>query len=101
MRRPQEGHGSPTEGKHECKGCGSKTAHVELNQLEEIHLRKAKDILKGYNDTGYSNIPVTVTVFWSKRGSPYSENPGYSDIPLTGTVFGRPNIVTISGEACA
>ena len=45
-------------------------------------------------------IPATVTVFWSVKGSPYNENPGYSDIPLTVTLVGRPNTVTVSGEAC-
>ena len=41
-----------------------------------------------------------MTVFWSIKGSPYTENPRYRDIPLTVTLFGRPNTVTISGEAC-
>ena len=48
----------------------------------------------------YSDIPATVTVFGSIKGSPYTENPGYSDIPLTVTLFGCPNTVTVSGEAC-
>ena len=30
-----------------------------------------------------------------------TENPGYSDIPLTVTLFCRPNTVTVSGEACS
>ena len=42
-----------------------------------------------------------MTVFWSKKGFPYTENPGYSEILLTVTLFGRPNpAVTVSGEAC-
>ena len=41
-----------------------------------------------------------MTVFWSKKGSPYTENPCYCDIPLTVTLFARPNTVTVSGEAC-
>ena len=49
----------------------------------------------------YSDIPATVTVFWSIEGYPYTENPGYSDIQLTVTLFGRPNTVTVSGEACS
>ena len=53
-----------------------------------------------YSDTGYSDIPVRVTLIGSKKGSPCTENPGYSDIPLTVTLFGRPNTVTESGEAC-
>ena len=44
--------------------------------------------------------PVTVTVFWSINGSPYTENPGYSDILLTVTLFCHPNTVNVSGEAC-
>ena len=59
--------------------------------------------LPAYSDTGYSDIPATVTVFWSMKGSPFTENPGYSDIPLTVTLFCRPNppnAVTVSGEAC-
>ena len=39
----------------------------------------------------YSDIPATVTVFGSIKGSPYTENPGYSDIPLTVTLFDHPN----------
>ena len=35
-----------------------------------------------------------MTVFWSIKGSPYTDNLGYSDIPLTSTLFGRPNTVT-------
>ena len=50
-------------------------------------------------DNGYSDIPSTVTVLWSIKGSPHTENPGYSDIPLTATLFGLPNTVTVSGEA--
>ena len=34
-------------------------------------------------------------------GSDCTENPGYSDIPHTVTLFGRPNTVSVSGEACA
>ena len=30
---------------------------------------------------GYSDIPATVTVFGSIKGSPYTANPCYSDIP--------------------
>ena len=56
--------------------------------------------LPAYSDTSYSDIPVTLTVFWSKKGSSYTDNPGYSDIPLTVTLFGRPITVTVSGEAC-
>ena len=56
--------------------------------------------LPTYSDTGYSDIPATVTDFWSIKGSPYIENPGYSDILLTVTLLGRPNPVTVSGEAC-
>ena len=56
--------------------------------------------LPAYSDTGYSDIPATVTVFWSIKGSPHTENPGYSDIPHPVTLFGRPNTVTLSGEAC-
>ena len=52
--------------------------------------------LPAYSDTGYSDIPATMTVFWSKKGFPYTENPGYSEILLTVTLFGRPN--TVSGE---
>ena len=50
--------------------------------------------------------PVTLTFrlqwqfCWSKKGSPYTENPGYSDILLTVILFGRPNPVTVSREAC-
>ena len=51
--------------------------------------------------TGYSDILVRVTLFRSKKGSPYNENPGYSDIPLTVTLLSRPNTVTVSGEACS
>ena len=29
------------------------------------------------SDTGYSDILLTVTLFGSKKGSPYTENPGY------------------------
>ena len=47
----------------------------------------------------YSDIPATVTVFWSIKGSPFSEDPGYSDIPLTVILYGRPNTATVSGEA--
>ena len=70
------------------------------------HLRQSIYIkigtgLPAYSDIGFSDIPATVTVFWSKKGSPYTENPGYSDILLTLTVFGRPNPVTVSGEACS
>ena len=43
--------------------------------------------LPAHSDTGYSDIPVTVTVFWSKKGSPYTDNPGYSDILLTVTLY--------------
>ena len=35
-----------------------------------------------YSDTDYSVIPATVTIFWSLKGSPYTENPGNSDILL-------------------
>jgi len=56
--------------------------------------------LTAYSDTGYSDIPAIVTVFWSIKGSPYTENPGYSDILLTVTLIGHPNTVTVSGEAC-
>ena len=57
--------------------------------------------LPDYSDTGYSDIPATVTVFWSKKGFPYTENPCYSDSLLTVTLFGRSNpAVTVSGEAC-
>ena len=57
--------------------------------------------LPAYSVTGYSDIPATMTVFWSKKGFPYTENPGYSEILLTVTLFGRPNpAVTVSGEAC-
>ena len=56
--------------------------------------------LPGYSDTGYIDIPATVTLLWSIKGSPYTENPGYSDILLTVTLFGRPNTVTVIGEAC-
>ena len=56
--------------------------------------------LPACSDTGYSDIPATVTVFWSIKGSPHTENPGYSDIPLTVTLFVRPNTVTVSGEDC-
>ena len=44
--------------------------------------------------TAYSDILLTVTLFWSIKRFPYTENPGYSDM------FGRPNTVTVSGEAC-
>ena len=56
--------------------------------------------LPAYSDTRNSDIPATVTLFGSKKGSPFSENPGYSDILHTVTLFGRPNTVTVSGEAC-
>ena len=64
------------------------------------HPRYLNTGLPAYSDTGYSDIPATVTLFGSKKGSPYTENPGYSDIPATVTLFGRPNTVTVSGEAC-
>ena len=35
-----------------------------------------------YSDAGYSDIPATVTVLGSIKGSSYNEMPGYSDIPL-------------------
>ena len=54
-----------------------------------------------YSDASYSGIPAAVTVFWSQKGSPNTENPGYSDIPLSVTLFGRPNTVTVSGQACS
>ena len=50
-----------------------------------------------YSDTGYNDIPATVTGMEPIKGSPYTENPVYSDIPLTVTLFGLP---TASGEAC-
>ena len=56
--------------------------------------------LPAYSDTGYSEILLTVTLFWSIKGSAYTENPGCSDILLAVTLFGRPNHVTVSGEAC-
>ena len=56
--------------------------------------------LPAYSDSGYSDIPAAVTFFWSQKGSPNTENPGYSDISPTVTLFGRPNTVTVSGEAC-
>ena len=34
----QEGHGGPAQGEHEGKGRRSEATHVQLNQLEEIHL---------------------------------------------------------------
>ena len=59
-----------------------------------------KNTIFDYSDTGYNDIPATVTVFWYIKGSPCTKNPGYSDIPLTVTLFGRHNTVTVSGEAC-
>ena len=46
--------------------------------------------LPAYSDTSYSDIPATVTIFWSITGSLYTENHGYSDILLTVTLLGRP-----------
>ena len=43
---------------------------------------------------------ATVTVFGLLKGSPYTKNSDYSVILLTLTLFGRPNTVTVSGEAC-
>ena len=34
-----------------------------------------------------------------KKEPSFTENPSYSDIPATVTLFGRPNTVTVSGEA--
>ena len=56
--------------------------------------------LPAYSDTSYSDIPATVTVFWSIKGPSYTENPGYNDILITVTLFGRPNTVPVSGDAC-
>ena len=56
--------------------------------------------LPAYSDTGYSDIPATVTFYWSIKGSPFTGIPGYMDIPHTGTLFCRPDTVTVSGEAC-
>ena len=74
-------------------------AGVPESRLFILDRRTSKG-LPAYCDTNYSDIVVTVTVFGSKEGSPYTENPGYSDILLTLTLFGHPNTVTVSGEAC-
>ena len=72
---------------------------VCTNPWETTFFTQQTPGLPAYSDTGYIDIPAFDS-FWSKKGSPYSENPGYSDIPLTVTLFGRPNTVTVSGEAC-
>ena len=60
-------------------------AHQAVQPLARIHVhreaqtRHAGTGLPAYSDTGYSDIPATVTVFRSH----YSENPGYSNTPLT------------------
>ena len=51
----------------------------------------------GYSDTGYSDISVRVTLFWSKKGS-YTENPGHSDILLTVTLFAIPTLSLEAGR---
>ena len=76
---------------------------VEIRLRSRIQGRNRNTSTTGlpdYRETGYSDIPATVTVFGSKKGSHYTENPGYNDILLTVTFFGRPNTVTVSGEAC-
>ena len=56
--------------------------------------------LPAYSDTGYCDTRATVTVFWSQKGSPYTESPCYSDIPLTVAQFCRRSTVSVSGDAC-
>ena len=76
--------------------------NVEVIYLTPAQLNKQNNStgLPAYSDTGYSDILDIVTLFWSIKGSPCTENPSYSDILLTVTLFGRPNTVTLSGEAC-
>ena len=54
-----------------------------------------------YNDTVYSDIPLTVIVLTlPDRPFLYKKRCGYSDTPLTGTLFSRPEGVTVSEEVC-
>ena len=55
-------------------------------------LRDGDTGLPAYSDTGYSDIPATVTVFWSKKESHYTEKPGFSDTPLTVTLLAVPTL---------
>ena len=75
---------------------------VEACQIYSHH--KIKDF-QGFLALSVSTVivhasPLAVTVFWSIKGSPDTENPHHSDIPLIMTLVGRPNTVTVSGEAC-
>ena len=48
----------------------------------------------------YSDTLATETVFWSKKGSPNTENHRTEWHSLAVTLFCRPSTVTLSGEAC-
>ena len=57
--------------------------------------------LPAYSDTAYSDILLTVTVFGSKLGSPYTKICWLECHLLTVTLFRRPNGVTVSGQNCS
>ena len=85
---------------HHCHPVGCECSHEILKVsflCEEIQVCYRPPRLQWHQlqwHSGYSDS------FWGKKGSPCTENPGYSDFPHTVTLFGRPNAVTVTGEAC-
>ena len=48
--------------------------HGRGNEDLDLNIERSSTGLLAFSDTGKSDIPATVTVFWSKKGSPYTEN---------------------------